>query len=200
MALRGTRKRMKIRHMFACIDSIGLTRRIFGTVRMPRKAISILKDERSLPRQLPVQRVAPRGAIPGDRRAQVHGVQPPAGDGVAVAKRRAVTPVNPREPRETFNPRAEPLDRWRRLTLPGRATGQWDREPRRGRRDGTSSQIERGTREACPGGGGDLRAAPYKATTEVGVGPGQESEGSIVAGKRGNARGAKGPWLFPCRE
>ena len=59
------------------------------------KVLAILKDERSLPRQLPVQRVAPSGARPGDRRVQVHWVKPSVREDGTVANRRAVTTVNP---------------------------------------------------------------------------------------------------------
>jgi len=59
------------------------------------KVLAISKDERSLPRQLPVQRVAPSGARPGDRRVQVHWVKPSVREDGTVANRRAVTTVNP---------------------------------------------------------------------------------------------------------
>ena len=43
----------------------------------PDKVLAFSEDERNLPRQLPVQRVAPDGASPGDRAVRVRWVKPP---------------------------------------------------------------------------------------------------------------------------
>ncbi len=52
------------------------------------------------------------------------------------------------------------------------------------------------TREAWRGAGVSVRNRGDKAKAETARGPRQESEGVIVVLMRGNARGAKDPWLF----
>src|SRR4051794_38280130 len=51
-----------------------------------------------------------------------------------------------------------------------------------------------GTWETCPGGGHDSVRRDRLRESITAVGPGQESEGVRGATKRGNARGAKGPY------
>jgi len=87
------------------------------------KVLAISKDERSLPRQLPVQRVAPGGARAGDRPVQVRRVQPPASNGCGGGETAGRNTREPIRASRQINPEAEPLCTWRRLILPGHATG-----------------------------------------------------------------------------
>lgn len=156
--------------------------------------------------QLPVQHVAPSGARPGDRGAQVRWGKSSVSDG---ANRRAVTPVNPYEPRNEY-PAGRAFVHCAKAAIGGRQQQARAAADRGGvvgtaRRDGEWAQLGRpgaaaGTVEAANLKTASLDAAPrpgrIRPKAEIAIGPRQESEGSIVATKRGNARRAKGPWLF----
>ncbi len=58
-----------------------------------KKVLANLEDERSLSRELPVQRVVPDGASPGDRSVRVRRVKPPESGGGEPAGRNTSEPI-----------------------------------------------------------------------------------------------------------
>ena len=136
-------------------------------VRMPKKMLIVLEDERSLPRQLPVQRVATDGAAAGDRSGSNS-----SGKAVkeTVANRRAVTSVNPHEPRNIVPAGRARGQGWRRLQLSIPVTGVAARAGR-GRRDGTVRQSMSTTRETCPVRGRGPQPVCIRMNTENRTGP-----------------------------
>jgi len=101
---------------------------------------------------------------------------------------RAVAKANPIRPRNT-NSRVANLPKWAKPDIDGEATSTSSHRTCRGDWGRRVSKDRSGTWETRPCGWNPTRAGKHNRDAA-----GRESAGSIVVMKRGNSRGAKGPY------